>query len=640
MSDGRENKRVRQACANCRRKKTRCSGERPICAFCARLGQECQYIDDYPLDAAVAISFGPALEENARLAARVALLESRLALLEPSHTDDVSLFDTGSSPAQQSETSNGYASLLDAQTIESLTTVYFLHCHQQPYVYFQEGLFRQCLQDGVLPAYLIWAVAATAVRFSDDPRFSTCQTEVINCYSKMAWNLILQQSFSDAHDLTIWTVQAANMLGTVDFVVGRTQLAWVKIGLAIRFAQTLHMGKEPPASLSKTEAEERRNTFWSVYLLDRLMSCGRDRPPLLLDSDCTIKLPSNPASIRTELGSDIPTLAILQEIPSVAPLEKSDHFALTIFMVSTLGQITRWAFHHSMSESRLPWDSRSEFARIKGILTSFESYSDACDGTFADVLNQHFVSHGVLDDNLASHFTYSHIVYNLNQCLLHHPFLLRQRLRSSKVKVPPGFLRAAVTKSRDHAGQISAILRIIQSRGCKTYPSFFGYAAVIAGIIHRLHSINYQSNKQDEASTHWQSCLRFLNEQSVRWNSFERMCKMIVDFKLTPALAANLLSTSMDRAPLDPEIEDGLWQMCDYSSLTNAAQPRVINTEIPFSSAVSPDVDLRPNLELRKLASSDLTPDFESLYHGAISLDYSLLESSVNDVCTSTTVSQ
>lgn len=278
--------------------------------------------------------------------------------------------------------------------------------------------------------------------------------------------------------------------------------------------------------MPKDEAEERRHTFWSVYLLDRLMSCGRDRPPLLLDTDCTIQLPSNPCSIRTELGSELPTLAAVHEIPSVAPLEKSDHFALTIFMVSTLGQITRWVFHHSASEPRLPWDSRSEFARINGIITSFESYSDACDGNFSDILDQHFVSHGVLDENLASHFTFSHVVYHLNQCLLHHPFLLRQRLRSTKIKIPPGFLRAAVAKSREHATQISAILSIVQRRGCKTYPSFYGYAAVVAGMIHRLHSINYQSSKQDEASTHWQSCLRFLNEESVRWNSFERMVRV------------------------------------------------------------------------------------------------------------------
>lgn len=63
-SDSRGIKRVRQACSNCRwatkmtihvfgslnhnicnrKKKVRCSGERPSCSFCTRLNQECHYL--------------------------------------------------------------------------------------------------------------------------------------------------------------------------------------------------------------------------------------------------------------------------------------------------------------------------------------------------------------------------------------------------------------------------------------------------------------------------------------------------------------------------------------------------------------------------------------------------------------------
>ena len=37
-------------------------------------------------------------------------------------------------------------------------------------------------------------------------------------YSRMAWSEIVKQSFSDTHSLDIRTVQAANMLGVVDYV--------------------------------------------------------------------------------------------------------------------------------------------------------------------------------------------------------------------------------------------------------------------------------------------------------------------------------------------------------------------------------------------------------------------------------------
>lgn len=46
MSSERPAKRIRQACESCRRKKTRCPGEKPMCSYCARLGQVCFYVNE------------------------------------------------------------------------------------------------------------------------------------------------------------------------------------------------------------------------------------------------------------------------------------------------------------------------------------------------------------------------------------------------------------------------------------------------------------------------------------------------------------------------------------------------------------------------------------------------------------------
>lgn len=43
MSYERPAKRIRQACEQCRRKKSKCSGERPVCSTCWRLEQQCFY---------------------------------------------------------------------------------------------------------------------------------------------------------------------------------------------------------------------------------------------------------------------------------------------------------------------------------------------------------------------------------------------------------------------------------------------------------------------------------------------------------------------------------------------------------------------------------------------------------------------
>lgn len=117
----RENKRVRQACDNCRldshchhrlqgmrltrrirRKKTRCSGERPVCAFCARLGQHCHYAEEVYPDFNSHPSTDLMPQENNRLAARVALLESRLSLLDANGSIPTAYYASVSSPEQRS----------------------------------------------------------------------------------------------------------------------------------------------------------------------------------------------------------------------------------------------------------------------------------------------------------------------------------------------------------------------------------------------------------------------------------------------------------------------------------------------------------------------------------------------------------
>ena len=98
---------------------------------------------------------------------------------------------------------------------------------------------------------------------------------------------------------------------------------------------------------------------------------------------------------------------------------------------------------------------------------------------------------------------------------------------------------------------------------------------------------------------------------------------------MTPTLAANLLSSSIDRAPLDPEVEDSLWQMCDYSSLTNSARTSATKDDVQQRLMSSTP---RDHVEVRTVGQ---TPDFEALYQGALSLDYSLLEDGTDHVYTS-----
>ncbi|KAF2824423.1 hypothetical protein CC86DRAFT_420991 [Ophiobolus disseminans] len=623
MSDQRENKRVRQACVNCRRKKTRCSGERPICRY------NDSYISEFgglPTDINLQL-------ENAGLANRVALLETRLSLMDANGANGAtlsSLFGSPSPGLQQGSgpeqfdirpSSSDLTLLLDAETLQSLADVYFGCCHRQPYAFFHEETFRRNLENSSLPSYLLLTFAATAVRFSKEPCFAGRQAECTDAYARLAWSDLMIEAFSDSHNMDVRIVQAAAMLGIIDYIGGRDQLAWVKFGLAIRFAQTLQLGKEPSFLVPQNEAEERRQTFWSVYILDKLGSCGRNRPPTLLDSDCTSRLPLNEYALRLEPAVDGPTLEDIRDIPEKALLDSSDHFALAIFMVSAFGDVVKWAFKHGAADTRLPWDARSRFAHINGILTSFESYSEACDGNFAEIIDRDFVFEGTLNERAASHFSVAHVLYHTNQCLLHHPFLLRQHLKSSEVKAPVNFLRGALSKSQEHAIHLTAILHVLQQRGCKTYPSFYGYAAGLAGLVHRLHARNSTGTERWVAEANWSSCVHFLEQEPVLWESYRRISGVLKDFEPAVELATSLLSPCLDPIPLDSATEEYLWQVCDYAWLTNSAR-RLSITGDTSKPEVNPPFSTSPAVDFR---ASTHSPDFETLIEGALSFDFGLL---------------
>lgn len=247
MNDRREPKRARQACLNCRRKKARCSGEKPVCAFCARLNQRCTWNDESSENQYLRRPRGGSTNistSDANLAARVALLESKLYLLgdeSVSNPVDTSFHNTHYHPrgllfaghgnnlvnAQNLdpgaiETNQGvyqgdFSNLPARTTLLSLIDVYFACCHNQPYAYFHEQTFRHRFEEGTLPEYLLYAFAATACRFSEHEFYQNRQAEAISAYTKISWAQIFEHSFSYNDSLDFYMVQATNMLAVIDF---------------------------------------------------------------------------------------------------------------------------------------------------------------------------------------------------------------------------------------------------------------------------------------------------------------------------------------------------------------------------------------------------------------------------------------
>jgi hypothetical protein len=99
----------------------------------------------------------------------------------------------------------------------SLVDTYFSCVQNQPYTFFHEQNFRQRLNDGLLPDYLIFAVLASALRFSDDPYYHGAGLEATAVYAKESWKQIVSTWFATESDPDIYICQAITLLSIIDF---------------------------------------------------------------------------------------------------------------------------------------------------------------------------------------------------------------------------------------------------------------------------------------------------------------------------------------------------------------------------------------------------------------------------------------
>ncbi|KAH8803718.1 fungal-specific transcription factor domain-containing protein [Xylogone sp. PMI_703] len=595
-------KRIRLACLNCRRKKTRCSGERPACAFCARLRQDCHYDDALfalPEEAnlhlehvQLPLTFLDQINmADSTFASRVASTESQSStldhtrlvtglnvtydldiLLTPNNDLSQFIWDTVT-PSEWAVTSSppidqrDIPTLPDLEVLQSIIDTYFQYCHCQPYCYFQESSFRRRLSENTLPSWLLLAVAASALGFSDHPFYRGRQTEVSDAFAVSAWNEIREKMFSEDEFMTVYTVQATNMLSVIDFSAGRCKQAWVKIGISVRFAQGLGMFSESDTSSCLWQQEERRRTAWSVYLLDRIVSSSPDRVPTIQDADCTLHLPVDPIVYACDLFSE-KKKKLTDLADNLEDLGNIGYGGLLCHLASTLGQIQRHCLRRS-TQGGLPWKHNSEFAAIYSSLLICESYSPAAVTDFESFIEKACskIQNERKRGPVLGFLCFSYALYFLCHCLLHHPFLIRHRLRSAKAPIPPSFLRDTLRRSRESATALTQLLHtLLKRRLCLA--SFLGYCAVVAGVTHRLFESDEDPSVRQSGRRLYQVSLQFLQQAPGRWRHFPPTARALANLNpdsiATTAMINPLLYTNT--AP-HPNSED-IWNLLDYSKLS------------------------------------------------------------------------
>ena len=103
------------------------------------------------------------------------------------------------------------------EVLHDLIDVYFARVQNQPYSFFHERSFREKLALNSLPEFLIFAVLASALRFSSNPYYGESQSEAIKLYASESWKLIVSVWFGPESDPDIHICQAMTLLSIIDF---------------------------------------------------------------------------------------------------------------------------------------------------------------------------------------------------------------------------------------------------------------------------------------------------------------------------------------------------------------------------------------------------------------------------------------
>lgn len=236
-------------------------------------------------------------------------------------------------------------------------------------------------------------------------------------------------------------IQALLMLGLYEWGQTRGLSAWLYVGLAIRLAFSMGLAfEDDPDSIKGTrqasagrhasaqredriEKEVRRRTFWSCFIMDRMLAAGKFRPTMISPDKLRVQLPCSDDQflfvhdVRTGfLTTDWMDDTTAQQLRSTV----SDDGVLSryIRLVEIFGRLSEYSYAGGRRTEKLPpWDESTEFFRLREQLKEFH---DALPPslTFTEAnLSAH------IEKRNATTYASLHTLYSLCLIVLHREYI-------------------------------------------------------------------------------------------------------------------------------------------------------------------------------------------------------------------------
>ncbi|KAF6515006.1 hypothetical protein HZS61_006140 [Fusarium oxysporum f. sp. conglutinans] len=575
---GKERKRLPLACVACRRKKIRCSGEKPACKDCLRLCIPCVYkvttrkaaprtdcmamLDKRPKcmeerikaipkpDQEVASSVTrpvvkpaipgtvPSSKPTKKRGAEDALGPDLDAWAKAPSEPKIEGDDGPSSLQVQEGEENklqheGAEALPSKEIQEHLAEVFFDNIYGQSYHLLHKPSYMRNLKNGTLPPVLVLTVCAVAARFTSNPLVSSSGPEFLRGEEWASHARDICTRRYEWPSLTILTCLL--ILGLHEFGTCQGGRSWALGGQAIRMAFALQLHKDleynpsgrngTKTQLSFIDREIRRRIMWACFLMDRLNSSGTDRPMFIREDTIQIPLPVKEKYFQFDMPA--PTEMLDGQVPHPASpndgqiADARENMGVAAFLIRAIALRGRIITYLSQGGKDLDpnpmWEDESHYVKHLNDVVNLEASLPLSLKYSAENLEVHKT------ENTASQFLFMHI------CLQHNILFVSRAAMSARKQhgVHDDFFSEASKRTFDAANRISELLREAEQSRCFVSAPFAGYCAFSSTTVHILGIISRNPSMKPTAEANLTTNVKYLDKMKKYWGMFHWMAENV-----------------------------------------------------------------------------------------------------------------
>ncbi|KAL1973727.1 hypothetical protein VTN31DRAFT_5287 [Thermomyces dupontii] len=585
---GKARKRLPLACIACRRKKIRCSGEKPACKRCSRSRIPCVYKvttrkaaprTDYmsmldrrlkrmeervirsipPGEARDMAAIGrsqvrPPPPEQPSSSARAAKAAQRKRSADEAFAAKLDawlrnmrndLHSDGSAPpaiqprrsSKGSETpgllTEGAEFLPPKEIQEHLCEVFFECVYGQSYLLLHKPSFMRRLKAGTVPPVLILAICAVSARFSTHPDINSEPAFLRGEeWARPASAIALRRH--DEPNITILTVFL--LLGLHEFGTCHGGRSWSFGGQALRMAYALQLHREldrehpgQSGKLSCTDREIRRRTMWACFLMDRYNSSGSQRPPIGNERFIRIQLPIKESHFLMEIPG--PTEDLDGDVPNPVPegqglvSNPKENMGVSAYIIRA---IVVWG--HIVDYLNLGGKKKDPYplwSPSSGYFRLTKEINDFTSSLPSDLVFSYDNLQNHAAERIANQFIFLHIIINQNILFLNQFAIPLAPGARPPRDMPAQFLSDAGRAAVEAAHSISMLIE--QAQGYSLTVPFAGYCAYSASTVHIWGIFSGNAQLEARSRDDLRFSYRYLNKMKRYWGMFHYMVESAKD---------------------------------------------------------------------------------------------------------------